>query len=128
MNATKVMIVDDDRPLSQLISRILTKSGRYVTCVEKNPRAATKIAAQFRPDVFLLDVDMPGCDGGALLAELRSDPLLASTPTAFLTSLISAKETQFRLAQRGGDFYLAKTLDLPTLERGIHQLLDGAAK
>jgi DNA-binding response OmpR family regulator len=128
MNATKVMIVDDDRPLSNLISRILTKSGRYVTRVENNPRAASKVAAEFRPDVFLLDVDMPGYDGGTLLAELRRDPLLAATPSAFLTSLISAKETQFQLAERGGDYYLAKTVDLSTLERGIHQLLNGVAK
>jgi DNA-binding response OmpR family regulator len=128
MNAAKIMIVDDDRPLSHLISRILVKSGRYITRVENNPRAAAKAAQEFRPDVFLLDVDMPGYDGGTLLAELRSNPLLASTPSAFLTSLISAKETQCKLTERGGDFYLAKTLDLPTLERGIHQLLAGVAK
>lgn len=122
------MIVDDDRPLSQLVSRILSKSGRYTTVVENNPRHAPQIARQFRPDVFLLDVDMPECDGGTLLAELRRDPLFAATPAAFVTSLVSASETRHRMIERGGDHYIAKTLDLGTLERGIHELLNGAAR
>lgn len=128
MNPIKIMIVDDDRPLSQLVSRILNKSGRFVACVENNPHNAPHVAEQFRPDVFLLDVDMPGCDGGTLLAELRRNPLLASTPAAFMTSLISGSETRHRMVERGGDRYLAKTLDLGTIERGVHQLLNERAR
>jgi DNA-binding response OmpR family regulator len=128
MNSIKVMIVDDDRPLSQLVGRILTKSGRYVTVVENDPRCAPQVAEKFRPDVLLLDVDMPHWDGGALLAELRRNPLLASTPAAFVTSLVSAGETRHRMVERGGERYIAKTLDLGMLERGIHELLKSPSK
>jgi CheY-like chemotaxis protein len=124
MAPIKILIVDDDRPLSQLVSRILTKSGRYLTCVENDPRKAPQTAADFRPDVFLLDIEMPGIDGGMVLSEIRKNPLLTETPAAFVTSLISASETRQGMVQRGGENYIAKTLDLGTLERGIYQLLN----
>jgi len=123
----KILIVDDDQPLSSLVARILTKSGRFVTRVENNPRAATTTALEFKPDVCLLDVDMPGCDGGTVLGDLRRHPELASIPAAFMTSLVSGSETRHRLVERGGDYYLAKTLDLGTIERSVHQLLENAA-
>lgn len=128
MNPIKILIVDDDRPLSQLIARILNKSGRFTACVENEPRNAPTTAGKFRPDVFLLDVDMPGCDGGTVLAELRRNPVFASTPAAFMTSLVSGTETRHRMVQRGGDRYLAKTLDLGTIERSIHELLQAHAQ
>jgi two-component system copper resistance phosphate regulon response regulator CusR len=123
MTPLKVLIVDDDAALSQLIGRILTKSGRYVTHVENNPHAVNDVARQFQPDVILLDVDMPAKDGGSVLRDLRKSPQFSRTPAAFLTSLVSVRETNNGLSQRGNAHYIAKTLDVSVLDRGIQQLI-----
>jgi CheY-like chemotaxis protein len=57
-----------------------------------DPLLAVKTALEFRPDVFLLDVDMPGLDGGSLASQLREHPVLKSIPIVILSALVRKKE------------------------------------
>ncbi|MDR3401489.1 MAG: response regulator [Chthoniobacter sp.] len=107
MAKSKILVVDDDPKLSRLVATILDRVGGYEVFEENRPFAAVSTAQQFRPDVILLDVDMPGKDGGAIARELAGNVLLASIPVIFVTSLISSSEAGLRNGVR----YIAKPVD-----------------
>jgi CheY-like chemotaxis protein len=70
----KVLVVDDQEPVRDLCSRMLTVRGHEVLSVGSGAEAVA-LYDQLRPDAVLLDVDMPGMDGLATLGALRAlDP------------------------------------------------------
>jgi CheY-like chemotaxis protein len=107
MSKSKILIVDDDPKLSRLLAVILNRVGGYEVLEENRSFAAVVTAQRFQPDVILLDVDMPGKDGGMVSAELRSDPQFAKTPIVFVTSLVSKQEQGLHNGVR----YLSKPVD-----------------
>jgi len=107
MAKSKILVVDDDPKLSRLVATILDRVGGYDVFEENRPFAALATARQYRPDVVLLDVDMPGKDGGAVARELNGDALLAKVPVVFVTSLISKSES----GTHNGVRYLSKPID-----------------
>ena len=118
MAKSKILVVDDDPKLSHLVATILDRVGGYEVLEENRPFAAVATAQQFRPDVILLDVDMPGKDGGAIARELAGNTLLASIPVIFVTSLISSSEAGLRNGVR----YLAKPVDPNLLLNTVRSL------
>jgi DNA-binding response OmpR family regulator len=118
MSKTRILIVDDDAKLSRLVALILNRVGGYDVCEENRSYAAVATARSYRPDVILLDVDMPGKDGGAIAHELAADAALCRTPIIFVTSLISSKEAGIRNGAR----YLAKPVDPRRLLDTIQEL------
>ena len=124
MNKTRILVVDDDVGLSRLISISLEKTRLYEVRVENRSRQALACAREFRPHLVLLDVDMPGMDGGAVAAQLRSElSLNYDMKIIFFTSLISPNEIEQSLISRNGDFFLPKPIDLATLVRSIETVL-----
>lgn len=67
----RVLVVDDDAETLALLREILVKEGYEVSAAE-DAEAALRTAAQAEPDVVITDIQMPGMDGVALLAELHS--------------------------------------------------------
>jgi DNA-binding response OmpR family regulator len=107
MQASKVLVVDDDPKLSALVGLILRRGGGYEVREENRSYAALATAREYRPDLVLLDVDMPGKDGGAVAQELAADKTLSSVPVIFITSLIAAEEA----GTRNGRMYLSKPVE-----------------
>jgi CheY-like chemotaxis protein len=118
MSKAKILIVDDDARLSNLMRAILVRGG-YETREENRSFAALTAAREFRPDLILLDVDMPGKDGGTVAAELRMDAALARTPIIFVTSLIAKTEA----GMRGGERFLAKPVAPADLLGAVNEML-----
>ena len=111
MSKRRVLIVDDDVNLSRLAGMILESSGKYETMIVNESVRALPTALQFRPDVMLLDVDMPGKDGGDLAREAASDLRLRTIPILFLTGLVSHEEGGACPLKRGGMTFLAKPVE-----------------
>ncbi len=111
MGKRRVLIVDDDLNLSRLAAMILENSGQYEVMIVNESVRALPAALQFRPDVMLLDVDMPGKDGGDLAREAASDPRLRDIPILFLTGLVSHEEAGACPLERGGMKFLAKPVE-----------------
>lgn len=107
MAKSKILVVDDDPKLSRLVATILDRVGGYEVFEENRPFAAVATARQFRPDLILLDVDMPGKDGGMISRELAADASLSQVPVLFVTSLISSAES----GTHNGARYLAKPVN-----------------
>src|SRR4051812_23384111 len=107
MSKSRILVVDDDPKLSGLLAVILDRVGGYEVREENRPFAAVAAAQKFLPHLILLDVDMPGKDGGAIYTELSRHPLLSETPVVFVTSLVSKNEAGLRNGKR----YLSKPVD-----------------
>lgn len=108
MSKTKVLIVDDDMAASRLLALGLEKTGAFETKVENVATRALTTAREFRPGVILLDVCMPGADGGDVAFRIHGDGALRSTPIIFLTSLVSGQEASSEAVLRGGYEFLPK--------------------
>jgi two-component system, OmpR family, alkaline phosphatase synthesis response regulator PhoP len=104
MRKSKILVVDDDPKLSGLLAVILDRVGGYEVLEENRSFAALQTALRFRPNLVLLDVDMPGKDGGAVYTEMSNHPMLAKTTIVFVTSLVSKAES----GERNGKRYLSK--------------------
>ena len=126
-NKTKILIVDDDVSLSRLVQAMLTNTRLYEVKVENRSRQALAVVNEFRPDLILLDVDMPGMDGGDVARQVRADDSVRETPIIFFTSLLTQGESGKELVDRGGDHFLAKPIDAPILIRCIESLLGSVA-
>jgi CheY-like chemotaxis protein len=108
MTKTKVLIVDDDTVASRLLALGLEKTGSYQVKVETVATRALTSAREFHPNVILLDICMPGADGGDVAFSIHSDAALRSTPVIFLTSLVSGQEASNAGVLRGGYEFLPK--------------------
>ena len=91
--------------------------------LHNRPRHALSTARQFKPHLVLLDVDMPGKDGGEVAREIRSDIEMHHTPILFLTALVSKHEAGIGNVVRGGMRFLAKPVVADVLLRSIEDIL-----
>ncbi|MFC3114193.1 REC domain-containing phosphodiesterase [Cellvibrio fontiphilus] len=81
----RVMVVDDDPDMASLESEILRYAGMDVICVQQ-PLQSLQQAAQFKPDLVVLDMHMPDINGMELAVLLRQDPQFLLLPIVFVTA------------------------------------------
>jgi CheY-like chemotaxis protein len=81
----RILVVDDDRSATELLSRLLTPLG-YEVREENNAENALEAARDFQPGVVVLDYQMPGVHGGEIAWQLAQDPALKETPRVILCS------------------------------------------
>jgi len=132
MSKTKVLIVDDDMASSRLLGLGLEKTGAFQVKVENSATQALSRAREFCPDVILLDVCMPGADGGDVAFRIHGDTALRSTPIIFLTSLVSGQESSSATVQRGGYEFLSKPASIAKvmecIDRHLGRKTEAASK
>jgi CheY-like chemotaxis protein len=124
MNKKRIMIVDDEAPFTRLLKLSLEQTGQYAVRVENIPDRAVGAAEEFLPDLVLMDVMMPGTDGGALAARFHASVPLHTVPIVFLTAAVKREEVQARQGLIGGLPFLAKPVGLKELTQCIQRHLD----
>jgi CheY-like chemotaxis protein len=80
MAPRRIMMVDDEAGFTQLAKLNLEKTGKYAVRVENNPGNALDAARAFKPELILLDIVMPGKDGGEVMADLQRDNQIKGCP------------------------------------------------
>ncbi|GHV84699.1 two-component system response regulator [Spirochaetia bacterium] len=115
----RILVVDDT--LALLKQTEMQLASFYETMLAKSGDIALKIARQKRPDLFLLDMEMPGMDGFQLLTKIQEDPRLSTIPVIFYTTLADTA-TQVRAYQAGArDFIVKPTVkDVLIYRIGLH--------
>jgi DNA-binding response OmpR family regulator len=103
MNA-KILVVDDDRTLTELISYILTREG-FTPIIAADGAQGISAFVEHQPDLVILDVTMPGLSGFEVCQRLRA--LTAATPIIMLTAQ-GAEEEMVRGLNLGADDYVVK--------------------
>ena len=118
----RVLAVDDDRALLELLKTITEETGEFIVTAISNPSEAIEIAAKERFDVIVCDYSMPGIDGIGLLKIFRAkhpkSPLILFTGVIDETNVGDiAEDDQFHYLPKGGDFgelmYLIKGVVAP---------------
>lgn len=120
--ARKILLVDDEAGFTQLLKMNLEKSGDFEVTIENDSTKAVSTAQSLLPDVVLLDVVMPGMDGGDVQAQFQSSSALRNVPVIMLTALVdSAELSDGAVAQSGSSIVLPKPVDLELLLRVIDE-------
>lgn len=117
----RVLLVDDSAAVTKCVRSYLETYGHEVV-EENSPFKVVATALQSRPDVVVLDIKMPGRDGGTVLEHLRQEHDLAQVPVIFLTGLMTVDETGEGL-ERHGCYYLSKQAKFSVLLRLVNRLL-----
>ena len=114
MNTEKkrILVVDDEPSITRMLKLNLEQTGEYQVTTENVSREAVAAAERFLPDLMLLDVMMPGLDGGNLASQLQSHPQLKTVPIVFLTAAVTHEEIKQRHGMVGGLPFLAKPVNL----------------
>ena len=105
-NSGSVLVIDDDARVHDMLQRSLAKEGLRVIAA-RSGEEGLKMARDLHPDAITLDVMMPGMDGWAVLAALKSDPVLAEIPVIMLT-IVDDQNMGYSL---GATDYLTKPID-----------------
>jgi CheY-like chemotaxis protein len=113
MRTTEVLLVDDNPGDTDLTSEILVRSGCHIQSVTDGVEAIAflrregQYAIAVLPDFVILDLNLPRKDGRAVLAEVKTDPILREIPiTIFSTSV--AREDVVRSYRLGANCYVSK--------------------
>ena len=117
----RILIVEDNQANLKLATLLLRNAGHSVMSAA-DAETGVSMARAERPDLILMDIQLPGMDGLAATALLKQDPATASIPVIALTAMaMKADEENSRLA--GCDAYIAKPLRYRELYQAIDSLL-----
>jgi CheY-like chemotaxis protein len=111
----RILLVDDEKDFVKMVKWNLEKTGRYKVIVETEGRHALAVAKVAKPDLILLDVMMPGIDGGDVERQIKNDEDLADTPVIFLTAIIKEEEINSKDGTIAGHVFLSKPVHLSKL-------------
>jgi len=105
-----VMMVDDEEVVIDLIQAYLDSAGyrRFISTTD--PRKALELMLRERPQVVLLDINMPGMSGLQIMQAMRADPSLQHVPVIVLTG-VNDPETKLRALGLGASDFLGKPVD-----------------
>jgi DNA-binding response OmpR family regulator/anti-sigma regulatory factor (Ser/Thr protein kinase) len=118
----KILVIEDDENFSRAIIKYLLKKGFEVEATTNGQDGLVK-ALQNPPDLVVCDLMMPGMDGFEVLASLRKNERLSSTPIIFLTGLTGTGHMREGM-NKGADDYLTKPLDMADLVKAINARLE----
>jgi CheY-like chemotaxis protein len=82
----KILCVEDETDIQEVLEMALVATGGFTVLICGSGREALRQAAEFAPDLILLDVMMPEMDGPSTLRALRQAPEAAGTPVIFMTA------------------------------------------
>jgi len=116
----KILLVDDDIDLAELVRTKLADEGHQVAVVNTG-EGAFEQAKQFKPDICILDIMLPGVTGYQICRKIRKDPELYRCAILILTALGEEPEILHGLEQ-GADDYLVKPFRLERLMDKIASL------
>ena len=109
MSLTRIILVDDHTLFRKGLAELLEQSGSIeVTAFTGNPDDVSRLLRAHRPDVLILDLNMPGTDGITLMQQLRADGF--DLPVLILT-LSEAEDDLARALRAGANGYLLKSME-----------------
>jgi two-component system cell cycle response regulator DivK len=120
-DAAVVLIVEDNARNLKLVRDLLALAG-YRTLEATTAEEGIGLALRHRPDLVLMDVQLPGIDGTEALRRLRVEPQTADTPVVAVTAF-AMKDDRARFLAAGFDGYIEKPLSVREFPAQIAELL-----
>ncbi len=127
MGSKKILIVDDEKKIRELLELRLTDEGFEVLQAADGEEGVEQ-ARKHSPDLILMDVMMPKMDGAEAVNVLQQDQKTKDIPVIFLTSMITKEEEASQAFGIEIDTkkhqFIAKPFDTPSLVAEIHKALN----
>ena len=117
----KVLVVDDEQAIRQLVGTVLSSAG-YEVSEAADGEEGFNLARVEKPDLIVTDVMMPKKDGYELVKDIRSCHETASMPIIMLTAL-SEEHDELKAFQEGVDDFVTKPFKAPVLRARVANLL-----
>ncbi|HNC73755.1 MAG TPA: response regulator transcription factor, partial [Elusimicrobiota bacterium] len=115
------MVVDDDKDIRRLVENILSKEG-FVTVGAENAADALKKIQNSKPDLIILDLQLPDKDGFEVCKQLRADPATRYVPVVFLT-VQNVDSYKIAGLEIGADDYITKPFNQTELVARVKAVL-----
>ncbi len=122
----RILIVEDNAANMKLACLLLENAG-HVALVAVDAEIGLTLARTEKPDLILMDIQLPGMDGMAATRLLKADPATAAIPVIALTAM-AMKEDREKTKAAGCDAYIAKPLRYKDLLAVIDELLAASAR
>ena len=115
MDKKRVLIIDDEENFCKLAKKNIEQAGEFEVDIATNGDDGIRLVREIKPDLILLDIIMPGMDGGDVINLIRNDASIKDTPIVFLTSLVREGESSSQESFTRGYSLLAKTVTVGEL-------------
>lgn len=117
----RVLLVDDEPDIQAIAKLSLEKVGGFTALICSSGHEAIDEIANFKPDLVLLDVMMPGMDGPSTLKSLQDKGLVDNVPVVFFTAKVLSSEVE-ELKSMGASEVIAKPFDPMTLPAELSEI------
>ncbi|HEY2981589.1 MAG TPA: response regulator [Anaerolineales bacterium] len=116
-----ILYIEDNRDNRSLVRRVLESEGYAVTEAANAEDALTSLEVG-SPDLILMDINMPGVDGYALTAKIKSVPDYTQIPIIAMTANVMRGDRE-RSLEAGCDGYIQKPIDIDVLAQQIERFM-----
>ncbi|MGA7382682.1 MAG: response regulator [Terriglobales bacterium] len=120
------ILIAEDNPVNRELLRELLESRGYSVTEASNGQEALRSIEQSRPDVLLLDLNMPVLDGFGAVRKIRENPSLASLPVVAVTAYAMQGDRE-KVLTSGFDGYLSKPIQSRLLFEELDRFLGKTA-
>ncbi len=122
----RVLVVDDDPAILEMLVELLERSGDFEVQTAATGFDAGKEATRFKPDVIVLDYMLPDINGNAVIKSIRSDEAMRETRIIMVSGVVNPDDVQ-TLLDAGADDFLQKPFSVDELVTKINDLINQAA-
>jgi two-component system cell cycle response regulator DivK len=118
-----VLIVEDNEKNMKLVRDVLQVKG-YRTLEAGSAEDGIALARAEKPDLVLMDIQLPGMNGIEALAVLRADPATAAIPVIAVTASVMQQDRNL-ITQAGFDAYIGKPINLKEFLEAVRTMIEG---
>ena len=118
-----ILIIEDNEKNMKLVRDVLQVKG-YATLEAGTAEDGVRLAAERKPDLVLMDIQLPGMNGIDALGVLRADPSTASIPVIAVTASVMQQDRKL-ITEAGFDGYIGKPINLKEFLDTVRNMLEG---
>jgi two-component system cell cycle response regulator DivK len=117
-----ILIVEDNEKNRKLVRDVLTFKG-YRLAEAETGEDGVRLAKELRPDLVLMDIQLPGINGIVALGQIREDPAIRETPVIAVTASAMTQDRQ-KIMAAGFDGYQSKPINVKDFLAAVRAMLD----
>ena len=118
-----ILIVEDNEKNMKLARDVLQAKG-YATLEAVNGEDGVRLALQHKPDVVLMDIQLPDINGIEAFTRIRANPATAAIPVVAFTASVTAND-RHRITEAGFDAFIGKPINLKEFLETVRRVVEG---
>jgi CheY-like chemotaxis protein len=119
----RILCIDDEIIVGEMLRRWLEKTGDFHVECETDAFDALDSLRMFKPDLVIMDINMPGRDGLEVARQLREEPWIRHRPIIFYSGMTCSENAALKASGAGPAKFLQKGVPLGVLEKTARELL-----